>query len=197
MARDHIPDLWSDDIRADILTPTMILKAQARALTRRTRGLIAAEVFVQEHTSMGAGHPLLVLRLDGVAAASDNQRYSLFSVAHHLRNPYPAALICASKEVADWVRRSKALSVAPPDLLPNPTEPELTVFTDAQTAFLAALEALVRSNEVRSLLHSIIAASNEATNGEGSSPDGGEEAEGRSEEAQVPASDAPALPKGS
>src|SRR4051812_27724673 len=115
MARTRIPDLWSPDIQADVLTPTMILKAQARALTKRTKGLLVASVEVENAAPhlFGKKGVLLVLRLDIVAAACENQRFSLFSVAHYPGSPYPAALICPSKEVAEWVRRSKSLSEAP------------------------------------------------------------------------------------
>ena len=43
-----IPDLWSDDITVDVLTPLAILRAQVQGLERRTKGLLEVEINSQE-----------------------------------------------------------------------------------------------------------------------------------------------------
>ena len=39
-----IPDLWSDDIQVDVLTPLVILRAQESRLGRKTQGILEARV---------------------------------------------------------------------------------------------------------------------------------------------------------
>ena len=40
----EIPDLWGDDIRVDVVPPIVVLKTQAEAISRRTKGMLTAEI---------------------------------------------------------------------------------------------------------------------------------------------------------
>lgn len=44
----EIPDLWGDDIKVDVLSPLMILKAQDEAIRRKTQGVLRAEITTRE-----------------------------------------------------------------------------------------------------------------------------------------------------
>ena len=40
----EIPDLWDEDIKVDVLSPVLILRKQGDLITRKTSGVLEAEV---------------------------------------------------------------------------------------------------------------------------------------------------------
>jgi hypothetical protein len=56
-----IPDLWSDDIKVDIVTPLAIFRAQTGSLHQRTKGLLEAEVRTTTGQSGRVRHQLVLI----------------------------------------------------------------------------------------------------------------------------------------
>lgn len=83
MAEDSpIEDYWPDLDPAAVVTPASILKTQAAALSRKSRGLLQAEV------ETFANGDDVFHRLDIVVPALENYRYSLLRI-HHAAMLYP------------------------------------------------------------------------------------------------------------
>src|SRR5262245_45532269 len=115
-------DLWPEDIKADIRTPSMILKAQAQALRKRTKGLLVAEVEARRQLDPG----LHALRFDVVAPPFHYARNALFQVTHNPEQPYPAAFISSSQGPANNIRAGLPTGMAPNWLIPAGTPQNLT-----------------------------------------------------------------------
>ena len=78
----QIEDYWPDLDAAAVVTPASILKAQAAALSRKSKGLLQAEV--ETFGQGGSVYHRLVI----VVPALENYRYSLLSL-HHPPTLYP------------------------------------------------------------------------------------------------------------
>lgn len=89
-----IPDLWPEDIADDsgLIMPVAILREQAAALTKKTKGLVEADVITLTPKDFPKDKQELreafwhQFRL--VAPALDSYTINLFSVLHKI-NPYP------------------------------------------------------------------------------------------------------------
>src|SRR5439155_23788332 len=82
---DTIPDLWSDDITVNVVTPLVILRKQAQLLTQKTKGVLEAHV----HT-IGGDAGLTRHEFD-IYAPALGYRERLFT-ATHWEQVYPVVL---------------------------------------------------------------------------------------------------------
>jgi hypothetical protein len=90
-----MPDLWPDDVgqQTDLDPPIVLLREQAEALPRRTKGLLTASVI----TKKVADEFVHVFMLE--APALDNYSYELFWVQHPVLL-YPVKIVVGEKEYA-------------------------------------------------------------------------------------------------
>lgn len=79
-----IPTLWPESFNVDVLTPLVILKAQAAELSRVTHGILTAEV-ESENDKENVQHRLVV-----IAPKYRHYRHTLLAVIHNLHLVYPA-----------------------------------------------------------------------------------------------------------
>ena len=79
------PDFWPTDISLDALSPAMILSQQAEALSRRTRGLVVAELIQDQ------GDDIVRLAFDLVAPTSRYQ-HRLLMIRYVRGTVYPAVI---------------------------------------------------------------------------------------------------------
>lgn len=157
-----IPSLWPDDIRVDLVPPVAVLRAQAAKLGQITQGILDADV-----TTVTGEKDFVVHRLDLIAPALAGRRYRALTVTHRadyypvvleadcfrpktraaaFDDPYRAAFAVAGAEELTWPR-------------PNDWRPT----TADQDDFLKKVGEVLRSKEVRSVIESMIALSNQQT----------------------------------
>src|SRR4051794_24140654 len=91
-----IPDLWSDDIRVDVLPPVAILRAQEGMLLRKTKGMLLAKVSTRK-TPHGIQHVL-----DLVAPTLSDYTERVLTVRHKIEKAYPAAIAAECFAPKDW-----------------------------------------------------------------------------------------------
>ena len=135
-----IPDLWSDDISVDVLTPLAILRAQERRPgAGEQKGLLEAEINSQERENE------VVHWLDLVAPAL-GYRERILTATHHKNRVYPVTLeaICFAKNPNQF------------------TIPETRRSAISQQEFIGLLTEVLRSGDVRSSIQSLLARSNDA-----------------------------------
>lgn len=152
----EIADLWPSEIKVDVLSPTMILNAQAEILSQRTQGLIQPEIIGETKG------PLQKLYFDLVAAANNGSRNRILIVTQRLDQPYPA--VVTARVLADE-RDVELIS----DTLPTKIDWGLdsaeevsrsrVVLTPGEFTRLIAL--VFQSVEVQTNLISILAKANE------------------------------------
>jgi hypothetical protein len=141
---DTIPNLWSPDINVNTLTPSAVLRAQAGMLGKMTKGILTAQVTALERDNDRIEHTL-----DLRAPALENYRYRVLTAYHRKNLVYPVTVSAecfeqgGSKEYYDhnegWV------------------SPEAS----GETEFIELVGSVLRSPEVVSVIHSLIARSNE------------------------------------
>jgi hypothetical protein len=149
-----IPDLWSDDIKVDVVQPVVILRTQAGLLEKKTRGVLRSEVTT---TRSPSGE---VLGLDLLAPALNGYRKTLLTAAHAADMIYP---LLVTSEALRALNRSPhtppgAISMMA-DLLLKNHEKEVS----SQDEFIDTVRTILRSGYVRALISSLIAKSNEVT----------------------------------
>jgi hypothetical protein len=132
-------DFWSDDIKVEVLTPLMILRAQEPALRKKTKGILQAEVETVS-TDSSVIHNLYL-----VAPALGNYKEKILSVTHTPSLVYPC-------EVAS----STLSGVRHVAVVPSLSE---TIYS--QTGFIDRLRDALQSPFVRSTIDSLLAKSNE------------------------------------
>jgi hypothetical protein len=131
----EIPDLWPTDVTVpDVLSPATILRYQAGQLRVKTRNLLEAEI------ETVPGENEVKIEFYVVAPALDRYRYLLFSVRHDPQLVYPATI------VAECLRQ-----------IPGPYPK-----AEGQQHFTALIGQVLSSRETRSVIHSLIARSNDA-----------------------------------
>jgi hypothetical protein len=128
-----IPDLWSDDISVDVLTPLAILRAQVQGLERRTQGVLEVQI-----SSVPKGNDMEHW-FDLVAPAL-GFRERILNATHAWDRVYPVKV-----EAACFAAKGK-----------------LTQTALSQEEFVDLIREVLRSGEVRSSIQSLIARSNEA-----------------------------------
>ena len=81
-------DFWPDITASAIITPASILKAQAAVLTRKSKGLIQAEVVSDPPVPpMAISHRLVLF-----VPALQNYRYTLLRIQHAVTPVYPLVI---------------------------------------------------------------------------------------------------------
>lgn len=155
-----IPDLWSDDIKVDVLPPLVILKAQESLLARKTQGMLQAKL-----TTMESGD-LVQHQLDLIAPSLNFYRERLLTATHDRLRPYPvtvAAECFAPKmevsqgPLAPIQTMGKALSEVHRAFVPEVVQRQAA--TDEE--FVQLVRKVLQSAEVRSLISSLIARINQ------------------------------------
>ncbi len=144
-----IPDLWSDDIEVNLVSPVAILRAQTGFLERKTQGVLRAEV-----TSTTSDNRE-IHSLDLIAPALNGYRKSILSAAHAKDMIYPVTvrsegLIPPDRGLGDALARL-AMGSSGPD----------RKSVSSQTELIEVVREILQSGYVRSLIHSLIARSNE------------------------------------
>lgn len=143
---DPIPNLWAEDISNDVLPPLAILHAQAGLLGEITKGLVTAEIIteydstIEDASSASAQH-----HMELTAPALNAARYRILTVYHKRELVYPASVEAECFEPSDY---DDYESFAWPEAL-------------REEDFLKILKTALRSKRVTSLIHSLIARSNE------------------------------------
>lgn len=155
-----LPDLWSDDIRVDILSPVAILRAQEGPLVQKTQGLLRASVS-SSSTDEWEQH-----ELDLIAPALGGYRVGLLSAKHRKDMVYP--VIVTSKAL---LPKEDAYSLFPRILLPNFSLAVAEVSKEGlsrdqreaatQQEFIELVRTVLRSGMVRAIIQSLIARSND------------------------------------
>lgn len=141
-----IPNLWADDISNDVLPPLAILHAQAEFLGKLTRGLVTAEVVTEHAASLDdSAIPHAQHHMELAAPALPTARYRILTVYHKRELVYPASVEAECFEPDDFDDHD---AFAWPEAL-------------RQEEFLKILQTALRSKRVTSLIHSLIARSNE------------------------------------
>jgi hypothetical protein len=145
-----IPDLWSDDIKVDVVTPLAILRAQVGSIQRKTKGLLQAEVTTTTSDAGWVRH-----HLDLIAPVLDGYRHRLLAATHEKDLVYPV------KVEAECFRPEPAVDIA--QVLSTVTKFRKDGRPTAQTEqeFIELVSQVLHSGEVRSIIQSLIARSNE------------------------------------
>lgn len=143
---ETIPNLWSEDISNDVLPPLAILHAQAELLAQITKGLVAAEVITETDATEEEGSIQHVQHhVELTAPALNAARYRILTVYHKRELVYPASVEAECFEPNDY---DDYESFAWPEAL-------------REEDFLKIMKTTLRSKKVTSLIHSLIARSNE------------------------------------
>lgn len=82
-----IPNLWSPQVKVDVVTPYAILQVQANLLSQITQGILQGDI----ETEMGqtkVQHRLVI-----IAPAYNGYRHTLVVVHHKQNLPYPADVL--------------------------------------------------------------------------------------------------------
>jgi len=127
----QIPNLWPDDIETEVVSPVVILRTQAIALSSVTKGVLEARVTTVE------GEESMAHDLDIVAPALGYE-HRILTVAHGKELVYPATLMAMTSPGEAF--RGECFS-----------EHDLIV----------GLREVLSSPGVKSVIHSLIARSNE------------------------------------
>jgi hypothetical protein len=91
---NEIPDLWGDDIDVDVVPPHVILKTQAEAISRRTKGLLTASVTEDfQKDSEGKTSWFFSLILNAPSLGYDEE---LLELSHDDKHLYPVRLTMLS-----------------------------------------------------------------------------------------------------
>ena len=129
---EGIPDLWPDEIATEVVTPYAILRMQASHLRRRTENLLEAEVVSEEDAGQ------LRHYLEIIAPSLERYRFRLLTAKHEASLVYPVTI------------ESDAFD-----------RPVTRVVADTQEEFVEGIGKVLRSSRARSVIHSLIARTNE------------------------------------
>ncbi len=129
----NIQSLWSPEIKAEVMSPSTILKGQAEALALQTGGVLLAEV-TSENTEGGR----IALSFDLVAPALQGSRHRILKVSYSKNLPYPAEV------QAEVFWKDGGAS-----------------YPSTDEAFIEAVAKVLRSTQVASVAQSLIARANE------------------------------------
>jgi hypothetical protein len=145
-----IPDLWPDDIRVDVLTPLVILRAQESLISRKTQGILQAKVLTATNDT------LVQHQLDLIAPALNHYRRTVLTAKHSRDMVYPVK-VKASCFVPKGPLERMALG---PQFLGESPQDEREAAT--QDELIELVRQVLHSGEVRATIQSLIARSNEA-----------------------------------
>lgn len=181
-----IPSLWPE-IKVDILPPVAILRAQANRLGELTQGILEAEM-----TTVTGEQDFVAHRLDLIAPALDGRRVRVL-IATHRTDFYPVVIEAdsnrpkklATKDVRKAALETFAASTMGIDIrthLPTrewPPVDDWRPIAANQDEFIKRVGEVLQSREVRSVIDSMIALSNqkaeEPDEDDTGSPDSGEQ----------------------
>lgn len=158
-----IPTLWPEGIKVDVLPPLTILRYQAAKIRELTKGILEGEV-----TTVTGPDDFVSHRLDLIAPTLDGRRFRVLTATHRA-DFYPVVL------EADCFRpqRSAFLGASLPSIgqiataamSPWPHKGDWRPVVNNQDEFLGRVGEVLRSGEVRSVIDSMIALSNEKSLG--------------------------------
>ena len=132
---DLMPDLWPKDLVVKrVLTPVAILQSQCEKLHQKTSGQLEAEPNTYHQGENGEN---VAHHFEIIAPALSGYRYRLFTVEHAKDQVYPACIT-------------------------QPNAP--TIHAMDQEKFIEEIAKLLAAPKTRSVLHSLIAQSQELQN---------------------------------
>jgi hypothetical protein len=136
-----IPDLWPEDIRVDVRPPLAVLRMQEGLLAKKTQGILQAKL-LSSATETRVQHSLYL-----IAPALNFYRVELLSATHDSEMVYPVTVAARC-----WFD----------EFLPDEGQ-DIEKRQVAATAeeFIDLVRKALRSTEVRGLIQSLIARSNE------------------------------------
>ena len=158
-----IPDLWPD-VKLDTLAPKVILDQQVEYIRTKYQGYLDAEM-----TTVTGAEDFVIHRLDLVAVQLDGMRIRIFTATHR-KEYYPMQIEadCYQPKVDRKVRSttdrlmgSTTTEVISEKSLSWPPITDWRPIAWDQTTFIAKVGEVLKSGEVRSVMESIIARSNE------------------------------------
>ena len=145
-----IPNLWPDTFKVDVQSPLAILRVQAEALGKVTRGLLEGAVETEE------GQGVVQDRLVVVAPAYNGYRHTLIVAKHHPTLLYPVEL--RAEALAKRVRAEN--TPLTPVTGPTYRTEYPSAHTDDQMVHL--VQQALASDQTKAVILSLIAKSNEA-----------------------------------
>lgn len=145
-------DLWPEEIAATTRSPLAILRQQAAALSRRTKGLVTAEVIIS-HTGDDSGTRYLF----EIVVKTLRERLALFSVECKRHEVYPAKLVGVYDRLISWMENYRAEDPG----IGGPDEYELYWVGYNEDNFVRTLKLLVSSSTVVTLLQGFVARVND------------------------------------
>lgn len=147
----EIPNLWSTDIKTEVLSPAVILRTQASLLGQMTRGILEAEVVTDQKNEPEDEDDMVDLGLFVVAPALDNYRHQLIRVIHQVQLVYPATVIaeCFGSGKSAFLEKNVYGGISGRAIATSDTE------------FIDIVRMVLRSPEANSVIHSLIARSND------------------------------------
>ncbi|AMV28647.1 hypothetical protein VT84_29855 [Gemmata sp. SH-PL17] len=139
---DEMTSYWPDDFDVKILSPLAVLRIQAGALSAKTHGLLEAEV-VTASSQRSVTHELQL-----IAPALSGERRTVLTVIHAINEPYPATLEAAIFE---------------PDADHYDTEREWRPEASTSQEFKDLVKRVLQSKQVRGVVESLLARSQESS----------------------------------
>jgi hypothetical protein len=161
-------DLWPDDIKVEVQSPYAILMSQKSLLATKTKDILRADVSVTTTDSQTR------LGFDLIAPSLENYRRTILYATSKKDDVYPVTV-----EADCFLPRSPTTL---PEVLEKVSQRGLGAKSNpgrqaaTQQEFIDLVGQVLRSAEVRSLIQSLIARSNEKGSGASNGP-GGERAE--------------------
>lgn len=146
-------DLWPDDIAVEVLSPVMILKQQAEAISKKTKGLVKGDVRkISIENSEEIAFDLLAPAL--------GLREELLTVRYKRGYPYPSSVSAAALEGS--LRLQSPQTPTNWEIL-EPENPCEVAYTPVE--FLTILRKVFGARDTLAVISSILARSNEANEG--------------------------------
>jgi hypothetical protein len=155
-----IPVLWSDDISVNVLSPIAILRAQIEPLRQKTKGILEGNIETITTEKGKVRH-----QFDLVAPALNGFRRRILTATHQQDLVYPVVIEaeCFAFEAktiritpAAMIEGLRERKVPPSDAL---EEQERRAATEQE--FIELVGKVLRSYQVRGLIQSMIARSND------------------------------------
>jgi hypothetical protein len=142
-----IPDLWSDDIKVNVLPPIAVLKAQEGLLSRKTQGMLQAKLTTTETDK------LVQHQLDLIAPGLNFYRERLLSATHSADMLYPVTVTALAFDPEPLTPLS--LLQAAIARARDPSRLQRRAATDDE--FIRLVGEVLQSQTVRALIYSLIA----------------------------------------
>jgi hypothetical protein len=159
---DTIPNLWPTDIVLNVVSPLAILRTQAGLLAEMTKGLLIAQV-----STIKTEHGLVRHLLDLIAPALNGYRHRLLTATHHRDMIYPVTVTAecfppknTSASVPGGFAEFAETLASVQEKLASVTGIEKHQAA-TQQEFIEMVGQILHSAEVRSLIQSLIARTNE------------------------------------